>query len=98
MIEPWRAARQCSRSVAGRSVLRLPRSTATYRDFTSARMARNYVSAYRRLWGMGKSSGEAHSSRPRQLNFNGGNGFSLVSIEKPLPALFDAAANAEISV
>jgi hypothetical protein len=49
-----------------------------------------------KMWQVQRRS--AHSSRPRQLNFNGGNGFSLVSIEKPLPALFDAAANPEISV
>jgi hypothetical protein len=58
-------------------------------------MAKNYVSAYCQLLGMGTASGEARSSRRRQLNLNGGNGLSLVSSEKPLPVLFDAAANSE---
>ena len=45
--------------------------------FTAERMTKDYVSAYRRLlkkWTSG--------AKPRQLDFNGGNGLGPVSIEK----------------
>jgi glycosyltransferase involved in cell wall biosynthesis len=65
--------------------------------FTSTRMAKNYVSAYRQLLGTGTASGEARGSRSHRTKLNGGNGLSPVPTEKPLPALFDAAANPEIA-
>jgi glycosyltransferase involved in cell wall biosynthesis len=46
--------------------------------FTAKRMAKDYVSAYRRLLKTGTSG-----AKPRQLDFNGGNGLAPVSIEKP---------------
>ena len=59
--------------------------------FTATRMAQDYVSTYRRLLKT-RTSGP----KPRQLGINGGNGLIPVSIEKPLPALFEAGANAEV--
>jgi glycosyltransferase involved in cell wall biosynthesis len=56
--------------------------------FTSARMAKNYVSVYRRLL-KNRTSG----TRPRQIDLNGGNGLIPVSIEKPLPVLFEVGAD-----
>src|SRR6202051_4832848 len=53
--------------------------------FTATRMARDYVSTYRQLL-MTRTS----STRPRQLALNGGNGLAPVSIEDPIPALFEA--------
>jgi glycosyltransferase involved in cell wall biosynthesis len=50
--------------------------------FTSARMAKDYVSTYRRLSKARKSNGETKSQ-----DLNGGNGLPDVSIEKPLLAL-----------
>ena len=61
--------------------------------FSSARMAKDYVGTYRRLL-MARTSG----ARPRQIDLNGGNGLISVSIEKPLPALFEAGADPEISI
>lgn len=46
--------------------------------FTAKRMAKDYVSAYRRLLKTGTSG-----AKPRQLDFNGGNGLAPFSIEKP---------------
>jgi glycosyltransferase involved in cell wall biosynthesis len=63
--------------------------------FTATRMANNYVSIYRQLLRMRTSDGEMQSTWPRQLHLNGGNGLTPVSIEKPLPALFEAGANPE---
>ncbi len=59
--------------------------------FTATRMAQNYVSTYRRLL-------KTHASgpKPRQLGINGGNGLIPMSIEKPLPALFEAGADPEM--
>ena len=53
--------------------------------FTATRMAKDYVSTYRHLL-MTRTS----STRPRQLAVNGGNGLAPVSIEEPIPALFEA--------
>ena len=53
--------------------------------FTATRMAKDYVSTYRQLL-MTRTS----STRPRQLAVNGGNGLAPVSIEEPIPALFEA--------
>ena len=55
--------------------------------FTDARMAKDYVSTYRQLLNMRRSNGKTSSTRPHQLDLNGGNGSTAVSIEKPLPAL-----------
>jgi glycosyltransferase involved in cell wall biosynthesis len=59
--------------------------------FTAARMAQNYVSTYRRLLKTSTSG-----RKPPQLGVKGGNGLIPVSIEKPLPNLFEAGANAEV--
>ena len=61
--------------------------------FTSARMARDYASTYRRLLKT-RTSG----TRPRQLALNGGNGLTPVSSEKRPPALFEARADPEIPI
>jgi glycosyltransferase involved in cell wall biosynthesis len=53
--------------------------------FTATRMAKDYVGTYRQLLRMRTSS-----TRSRQLALNGGNGLASVSIEEPIPALFDA--------
>jgi glycosyltransferase involved in cell wall biosynthesis len=54
--------------------------------FTDAIMANDYVSTYRRLLKARTSNGKTQSPRPRQLDLNGGNGSTAVSIEKQLPA------------
>jgi len=61
--------------------------------FTSTRMAKDYVSTYRRLLKT-RTSG----ARPRQVALNGGNGLTPVSSEKRLPALFEAGADPEIPI
>ena len=48
------------------------------RDSPRKRMAKDYVSTYRRLLKT-RTSG----AKPRQLDFNGGNGLTPISIEKP---------------
>jgi glycosyltransferase involved in cell wall biosynthesis len=60
--------------------------------FTDARMAKDYVSIYRRLLT------NRTSARPHQIDLNGGNGLIPVSIEKPLPALFEAAADTDMPI
>jgi glycosyltransferase involved in cell wall biosynthesis len=59
--------------------------------FTATRMARDYVSTYRRLMKT-RTSG----ARPRQPALNGGNGLAPNSTEKPFVALFEAGADPEI--
>ena len=49
--------------------------------FTSARMAKDYVSIYSRLLKMHTSHGKTQNTWPRQLAFNGGNGSTPVSME-----------------
>jgi glycosyltransferase involved in cell wall biosynthesis len=66
--------------------------------FTATRMAKDYVNTYRQLLKMRTSSGETRSSWPHRVDLNGGNGLTPVSIEKPLPAWFEAAAEPEIPV
>jgi hypothetical protein len=61
--------------------------------FTSARMAKDYVSTYRRLLKTGTSR-----ARPRQAALNGGDGLAPISIEKPFAALFEAGADPEIPI
>ena len=56
--------------------------------FTTTRMAKDYVSAYRQLL-----AARTSTTRPRQLALYGGNGFTPASIEKPLPALFETDAD-----
>ena len=59
--------------------------------FTARRMAENYVSTYRRLL-------KTHTSgpKPRQLGINGGDGSTVVPMERPVPALFEAGADPEM--
>ena len=52
--------------------------------FTATRMAKDYVSTYRRLSKVRKSG-----AKPRQLDLNGGNRLTPMSIESPLPASFE---------
>ena len=61
--------------------------------FTSARMAKDYVSTYRRLLKTGTSR-----ARSRQAALNGGDGSAPISIEKPFAALFEAGADPEIPI
>jgi glycosyltransferase involved in cell wall biosynthesis len=61
--------------------------------FTATRMAKDYVSTYHHLLKMRTSNSKIQSTWPRQLHVNGGNGFTPVSIEKPLPALFETDAD-----
>jgi glycosyltransferase involved in cell wall biosynthesis len=60
--------------------------------FSSARMAKDYVSTYRRL-SKTRTSGVRH-----QIDLNGGDGLIPVSIEKPFPALLEACVVPEIPI
>ena len=60
--------------------------------FSATRMAKDYVRTYRQLLKRRMSGSEARGSLPRPLYLEGGNGLTPVSIEEPLPALFEAAA------
>jgi len=64
--------------------------------FTSKRMAKDYVSTYRQLLRTRRSDAETRSLRPRQLDPIAGTGLTPVSIEGPLPALFETSANPEV--
>ena len=59
--------------------------------FTATKMAQNYLSTYRRLL-----ETRTLGPKPSQLGINGGNGLIPMSIEKPLPNLSEAGANAVI--
>jgi glycosyltransferase involved in cell wall biosynthesis len=61
--------------------------------FTAARMAKDYVGSYRRLLKT-RTSG----AKLRQVDLNGGNGSTPLSIEEPLTALFEADASAEVPI
>jgi glycosyltransferase involved in cell wall biosynthesis len=61
--------------------------------FTAARMAKDYVGSYRRLLKT-RTSG----AKLRQVDLNGGNGSTPLSIEEPLTALFEADARAEVPI
>jgi glycosyltransferase involved in cell wall biosynthesis len=61
--------------------------------FTSARMAKDYVSTYRRLLKTCTSG-----ARSRQNDLDGGDGSMSLSLEKPLAALFEAGADPEIPI
>src|SRR4029077_5547451 len=55
--------------------------------FTTARMAKDYVSIYRRLLEPHTSHGKTQKACPHQLAFNGGNGSTPVSMENRHPAI-----------
>jgi glycosyltransferase involved in cell wall biosynthesis len=59
--------------------------------FTTTRMAKDYVSVYRRLL-------ETHTAGAKlyRADLNGGNGSTPMSIEKSLPSLFEASSNPEV--
>jgi hypothetical protein len=61
--------------------------------FTAARMAKDYVSIYRRLLKTRTSN-----AKLRSVGLNGGNGSTPLSIEEPLTALFEADARAEVPI
>ena len=61
--------------------------------FTTARMAKDYVSTYRQLLKMHTSNGKTRSPRPRQLALNGGNGLARGSIENPSPGQFETSVH-----
>jgi glycosyltransferase involved in cell wall biosynthesis len=61
--------------------------------FTTARMAKDYVSSYRQLLKMRSSNGKMQSPHPRQLALNGGNGLARGSIEKPSPGQFETSVH-----
>ena len=61
--------------------------------FATARMAKDYVSTYRQLLKT-RTSG----AKLRQVDLNGGNGSTPLSIEEPLTALFEADASAEVPI
>ena len=61
--------------------------------FTNVRMAGDYVSVYRRL-----SRAQTSAAKPPEIDLNGGNGLIPVSLEKPLPALFEAGAEPDIPI
>jgi glycosyltransferase involved in cell wall biosynthesis len=58
--------------------------------FTSTRMAKDYVSIYRRLLKTRTAGAKLHRAA-----LNGGNGSTPMSVEKSLPALLIASANSE---
>jgi glycosyltransferase involved in cell wall biosynthesis len=64
--------------------------------FTATRMAKDYVSTYRQLLRMRTSNGQRRSPWPRRPALNGGDGSIPVSIEKPLLAFSQTAANSEV--
>ncbi len=66
--------------------------------FTSIRMAKDYVNTYRQLFKKRTSSARLHSNWPRNLDLYGGAGLTQVSIEKPLPALFETTANPKVPI
>ena len=59
--------------------------------FTTTRMAKDYVGVYRRLLKTNTAG-----AKPHRADLNGGNGSTPMSIEKSLPALFEAGTNPEI--
>jgi glycosyltransferase involved in cell wall biosynthesis len=59
--------------------------------FTNTRMAKDYVSTYRQLLRAHTSNGKTQDTWSHQFDLNRGNGSTPVSIEKPLPALFEAS-------
>jgi glycosyltransferase involved in cell wall biosynthesis len=61
--------------------------------FTSTRMAKDYVSTYRRLLKT-RTSGAGL----RQVDLNSGNGLTPVRSEKRFPTLFEAGADPEIPI
>jgi glycosyltransferase involved in cell wall biosynthesis len=61
--------------------------------FTATRMAKDYVSTYRRLLRMRPSSGPRRSRWPGRDGLDGGNGSIPLSIEKSLPALAQPGMN-----
>ena len=66
--------------------------------FTATRMAKDYVSAYRRLLKTRTSNGKTLSIQPRRRDLNGGTAVTPVSIEKPRLALFKSGADSEVPV
>ncbi len=63
--------------------------------FTATRMAKDYVSTYRKLLNKRPPTGQTQNAWPRQLGLSGVNGTSPVSIEKPLAALYRGDANSQ---
>jgi glycosyltransferase involved in cell wall biosynthesis len=61
--------------------------------FTTTRMAKDYVSTFRKLLSKRTSNVETQGTWPLQLDLEGRNGSTPGSIEKPPPALFEAGAN-----
>ena len=61
--------------------------------FTTTRMAKDYVSVYRRLLKTHTAGAKLH-----RADLNGGNGSAPISIEKSLPTLFQAGAIPEAPV
>jgi glycosyltransferase involved in cell wall biosynthesis len=58
--------------------------------FTAARMAKDYVSTYRRVLKTHTSNGKTRNIWPHQVDVNRGNGSTPVSMEKPLSVLLGA--------
>jgi glycosyltransferase involved in cell wall biosynthesis len=58
--------------------------------FIATRMAKDYVSTYRDLLTIPKSSGKAHAARPRRVDLNGGNDPTPVALDEPLLTMFEA--------
>ena len=58
--------------------------------FTTTRMAKDYVTVYRRML-----KTHAAGAKQHRADLNGGNGSTSMSIEKSLPALFETGANPE---
>jgi glycosyltransferase involved in cell wall biosynthesis len=61
--------------------------------FTATRMAKDYVSTYRRLL-KARPSGV----KPRQIGLNGGNGLTSMLMESPLPTLSEFGTGPEIPI
>ncbi len=61
--------------------------------FTATRMAKDYVSAYRRLLKARKSI-----TKPRQLDLDVGNGLTPMLIERLPSVLFEVGGDPEISI
>jgi hypothetical protein len=86
------AIRLLHRFLSGNPVLRPTRGAAAVEErFTTTRMAKDYVGVYRRL-----VKTHTAGAKPHRADLNGGNGSTPMSIERSLPALFEAGANPEV--
>jgi glycosyltransferase involved in cell wall biosynthesis len=66
--------------------------------FTAARMAEDYLSAYRRLLRIRRSNGKTQGTWPQQLDLNGSNGLKPVATVEPLLAPLEPGLISEVTL